>query len=74
LSNHLMSECGAKDPKDCKFYRKARYHNRCTHQTIELSYGEYNCACPEARKDKQNDEANIIEQLMLEEEEGKIDT
>jgi hypothetical protein len=74
LSKHLLSECGAENPKDCAFFQKATYHNRCTFQTIELSHGEYNCACMEARADKQKDEASIIEQLILEEEEGHIDT
>lgn len=73
-SKHLLSECGAENPKECKFYQKATYHSRCTFQTIELSCGEYNCACSEARVDKANDEANIVEQLMMEEQEGHIET
>ena len=69
----LLSECGAEKPEECKFYKKAKYHSRCTFQTINLGDGDWNCSCVEARDCKLKEQEKTDELLFLEQEEGKME-
>lgn len=72
-AEHLLSTCSAADPKKCKYYKPARYHSRCIHQTIELDWG-YNCGCIRAREENKVIELDVDEILFIESEEGDVPT
>jgi hypothetical protein len=67
-SGGLMVVCSAKNPKECKFFKKNPYHQRCTYQTIELAEDEYHCGCIEARcelcENKKEQEEILYQEIM----------
>jgi len=58
----LMSECSAKDPKSCKYYKTSHSHSRCLFQSLKLS-DCYHCGCSDAQCDARNEKNNLLESI-----------